>query len=612
MSANHPYVRYVIAIALTASALVAAQLLKPIFDPSYFLPFLAAVLVSSWVGGLRAGFLAAALTVGAACSVDPPDNGMSIARVSTFVVSATIVTYLAGTVRNINVRWKQTLNSIGDGVVLIDRKGCVQFLNAAAEAMTGWATAEVKRKPLEAFLKIVDEKDGQPQELPAKALLEEGKVFRASRQRILVARDGHRVWVEESSGPIRNDKGKVNGAILVFRDVTARREAQNQMSQSQKMEAVGRLASGAAGDFNNLLTVITGYSEMLRAELEEGDPLRQFSDEIFRAADRASGLTRQLVALGRRQAGVLKVQDLSALICSMETMLRRLLGENIELVILPGTGRVKADAAQMEQLIVNLALNSRDAMPQGGKFVIEIANMEIEEGQQDQWPGVPPGSYVTMAVSDTGTGMDAETRAHLFEPFFTTKTRGTGTGLGLSIVYGIVQQCEGSINVYSQLGAGTIFEIFLPRAKGAVETFLPAVRRTAKKGSETILIADDEDGVRRLVHAILATNGYNVLEARDGVEALTLYEGNRSQVDMVVTDMVMPNMGGRELGERLYRLHPALRVLYISGYREGPIGETAYERELVFLQKPFTPAELLAKVRDLLDRQTPEARNVEA
>jgi two-component system, cell cycle sensor histidine kinase and response regulator CckA len=614
VSLTRPYLWYAVVIGLTACGLVAALLLDPILEFSYFLPFLAVVFVSSWFYGLRSGILATALTVGvAAYFLDQPVNWPPVARLATFLLSAGMVTYLASAVHNMRVRWEGTLSSIGDGVVVIDQGGCVQFLNPAAEGMTGWTASAAKNKSVDLILKLADEKGGEPVAHHTKPLLEEGKIVRANRQKMMVSGDGHRVWVEESSAPIRNDKGKVTGAILLFRDVTARREAQDQMSQSQKMEAVGRLASGAAGDFNNLLTVITGYSEMLRADLAEGDPLRRFADEIYLAADRAAGLTRQLVALGRRQTGVLKVQDLSALVMSMETMLRRLLGDKIELVIVPGTGRVKADAAQMEQVIVNLALNSRDAMPHGGKFVIEIANMELEEGQNDKWPGLSPGSYVTMAISDTGTGMDAETRTHLFEPFFTTKTKGTGTGLGLSIVYGIVQQSGGSINVYSQLGEGTIFDIFLPREKGAVETFLPAARRASKKGSETVLIADDEDGVRKLVHAVLATNGYNVLEARDGAEALAVYEANRAQVDIVVTDVVMPHMNGLELGERLYHLHPTMRVLYISGYREGPIGQSGYDRELIFLQKPFTPAELLSKVRELLDRPTaPQSQGIEA
>jgi CheY-like chemotaxis protein len=302
----------------------------------------------------------------------------------------------------------------------------------------------------------------------------------------------------------------------------------------------------------------------------------------------------------------MKVLDLGATITSLETMLRRLLGDRIDLMIMSNSGRVKADASQLEQVIVNLAMNSRDAMPDGGKFVIEIGSLEIEEGHADKWPGVKPGSYMTMAVSDTGIGMDAETRAHLFEPFFTTKSNEKGTGLGLSIVYGIIQQSRGYINVFSHLGAGTIFEIFLPREKGTAEIVLAPTEHRKQRGSETVLIADDEEGVRKLVHAVLATNGYKVLEARDGVEALALFEANQLEVRAVVTDVVMPKMTGIELGEHLRRIKPAMPILYITGYHDksgGGKGASGDDEGVqAFLHKPFTPNALLIQLRELLDK----------
>jgi nitrogen-specific signal transduction histidine kinase/ActR/RegA family two-component response regulator len=406
--------------------------------------------------------------------------------------------------------------------------------------------------------------------------------------------------VEESSTPIRGQKGAIIGATLVLRDVTARREIQDQVNQSQKMDAVGRLASGVAGGFNDLLTVITGYSEMIRSDLDPTDHRWRFADEICTAAGRAAGLTRQLTALGNKEPGPMRVQELHSLVTSMEPVLKRLLGDKVNLVVVPGSGRVKVDPAQIEQVIWNLAMNSRDAMPNGGKFVIEISSMELAAGQTDPWPGLKPGSYVTLAVSDTGTGMDAETRAHLFEPFFTTKSRGKGAGLGLSVVYGIIQQCGGYINVYSQLGSGTIIEIFLPREKGSAEIVVPQSRRS-KRGSETVLIVDDEEGVRKLVHAVLVSNGYKVLEARDGTEALSIFEANRDKVKIVVTDVVMPTMSGVDLGDRLHRINPTLRILYISGFRDTPLGITAPEPDRAFLSKPFTPAAFLTAVRELLD-----------
>jgi PAS domain S-box-containing protein len=416
--------------------------------------------------------------------------------IAAVLIVALLSAWFAFELRHANARWEATLSSMVDGVVVVDRRGCVKFVNPAAEAMTGWTTREAKKKKVEEVFRLVAEKTREACNTPMEALLVEGKTFRATRPKILISRVGHEVWVEESSAPVRNQSGAVVGAILVFRDITARREIQDQVSQSQRMDAVGRLASGVAGDFNDLLTVMTGYSEMLRMDLDEGDHRQRFADEIYVAADRAAALTRQLTALSKKQPGTMKVLDLGATITSLETMLRRLLGDRIDLMIMSNSGRVKADASQLEQVIVNLAMNSRDAMPDGGKFVIEIGSLEIEEGHADKWPGVKPGSYMTMAVSDTGIGMDAETRAHLFEPFFTTKSNEKGTGLGLSIVYGIIQQSRGYINVFSHLGAGTIFEIFLPREKGTAEIVLAPTEHRKQRGSETVLIADDEEGVR--------------------------------------------------------------------------------------------------------------------
>jgi two-component system, cell cycle sensor histidine kinase and response regulator CckA len=582
---------------MAGCAMAADRLLPSILDPNYLVPFLTVVLLSAWFGGRSGGMLAAGLTT--AALLLPPVGPVSISRFAIYLLSAVAIAYLADEFRQVSARSEATLSSIGDGVVVVDRSGRVKFLNPAAEGMTGWTAREAKRRPLEEVVKLADERTGEALEAPAKALLDEGQASRITRPKILISRDGHELWVEESSAPVRSEKGKVIGAVLLFRDVTARREVQDQMNQFQRMDAVGRLASGVAGDFNDLLTVMTGYSEMLCQDLEKSDHRWKFADEIHVAADRAAGLTRQLMALGSKQTGPTKVQELSTLVVSMEAMLQRILGEEIELMIVPGNGKVKIDATQLEQVIANLAMNSRDAMPNGGKFVIEIATMEMEEGQTDKWPGLKPGNYVTMAVSDTGTGMDAETRSHLFEPFFTTKKTGKRTGLGLSIVYGIIQRSRGYINVYSQVGAGTIFEIFLPREKGGTEHVLQHSRPRNKRGSETVLIADDEDGVRKLLYSVLAANGYKVLEARNGAEALTLYQANQDKVGIVVTDLVMPQMSGVELGEHLDRLNPALSVLYTSGYQDNPI--VMEGRNAAFLQKPFTPAELLGKVRELLD-----------
>ncbi len=293
--------------------------------------------------------------------------------------------------------------------------------------------------------------------------------------------------------------------------------------------------------------------------------------------------------------------DLNAAIVSMETMLTRLLGQQIELVFLPGPGvhRVKADAGQVEQLVVNLAMNSRDAMPEGGKFVIETALTDLTADTSARPDSLPAGSYILLTVSDTGTGMDAATRSRLFEPFFTTKSQGKSTGLGLSIVYGIVKQSGGDIAVYSQPGSGTIFEIYFPRSRENDTSVRRAPR--GPRGTETILVADDDDGVRKLVHAVLATSGYTVIEAIDGKEALGIFTAQPGRFEMVLTDVVMPNMNGFEFGNRVSQLKPAQKVLYMSGFRDTPLAGVEAERDRLFINKPFTPDALLTRVREVLD-----------
>ncbi len=605
------FTRLTIATALTVCALEISLVLRSYISPNSSLCFLAVVFVSSWFLGRAAGLLATGLsTVAMLFFFAPTYNSFSIAnwtdaaRVVTFFFSSILVTFLATAMRQSRTHLEETLSSICDAVIVIGISENVTYLNPVAEGLTGWSLREARKKRLSEILSLQDEKTGDELSLPMQSVLREGKSFQPSTHKMLISRDGHKVVVEESGAPIRDENGRVVGAIFIFRDVTSRREVQDQASQSQKMEAVGRLAGGVAGDFNQLLTVISGFSDILRRELAEGNPLHRYANEIHLAGSRAAGLTRQLLALGRSQSSELKALEPSTLIHGMETMLRRLMGGKVDVLIMqsPGVGQVKGDASQIEQMIVNLAMNSRDAMPDGGKFVIEVSNTEIEDSELEKRPGVAAGKYVMIAVSDTGTGMDAETRGRLFEPFFTTKEKGKATGLGLSIVYGIVQQCKGYINVYSQLGSGTIFEIYLPREASASPTVMPSHRKPARqRGTETILVADDEDGVRKLVHAVLATNGYNVLEARDGREALAIYENNDMQIDMVVTDIVMPNMTGLELGERLKTLNAKLRVLYISGYRDSPVGGTELDRGRIFMPKPFTPDDLLTRVRELLD-----------
>ncbi|MGH7544696.1 MAG: response regulator [Gemmatimonadota bacterium] len=394
--------------------------------------------------------------------------------------------------------------------------------------------------------------------------------------------------------------------LSMIHDVTESRRLEEQLRQAQKMEAVGRLAAGVAHDFNNLLTVITGYCDLLFGSLEPGDPKRADVEEIRKAADGAATVTRQLLSFSRRQVLQPKVVDVNEVLASTETLLRRLIGEDVELVTSLGRelGTVKVDRGQLEQIIMNLAVNARDAMPEGGKLTIETANAEIDEAYARTHAIEQPGRYVMLAFSDTGVGMDAATRAHIFEPFFTTKDPGKGTGLGLATVYGIVQQSGGFIWVYSEPGHGTTFKIYLPRVGTSAETSEETpVEAGTLQGGETILLVEDAPAVRSVTRQALKRYGYTVLEAESAKAALRLATGHEGPLHLLLTDVVMPSMSGRELSEQVARLRPDARVLYMSGYTDDAVvRHGVLEAGVAFLQKPFTPEALARKVREVLDR----------
>ena len=417
-------------------------------------------------------------------------------------------------------------------------------------------------------------------------------------------KDGKPITVRLSGRAIEGPKGDVEGFEMIAEDVTERRALEEQLRQSQKMEAVGRLAGGVAHDFNNLLTVIRGYSELMLDEFTSADPLRNEVEEIRKAADRAAGLTRQLLAFSRQQVMAPKVLDLNIVVSNMERLLKRLLGEDIHLgsVLAQDLGRVKADPGQLEQVIMNLAVNARDAMPKGGKLTVETANAELDQSYTHEHMGAKAGSYVMLAVSDTGSGMTAEVKQRIFEPFFTTKELGKGTGLGLSTVYGIVKQSEGYIWVYSEPGRGTSFKVYLPRVDAPADAHLEhSPSRTVHKGTETVLLVEDEDGVRALVRQVLAKHGYSVLEARHGGEALLHCERHAEDIHLLVTDVVLEQMSGTELASRLASLRPKMKVLYISGYTDDAILHHGVTQGTHFLQKPFTTESLARKIRQVLD-----------
>ena len=405
--------------------------------------------------------------------------------------------------------------------------------------------------------------------------------------------------------PLTSVDGEIIGSIGLAVDVTERNALEMQMRHAQKMEAVGRLAGGIAHDFNNLLTVITGYSDVTLMRLDPNDPLRNNLDEVNRACERAAGLTRHLLAFSRKQVLNPKVLNLNTTISEMNRMMPPLIGEDIELVIelCPDLGQVKADSGQIEQIIANLAVNARDAMPLGGELAIRTSNIVLDDEIARRYQSVQSGLYVLLTVSDTGQGMSPETMRRVFEPFFTTKEVGKGTGLGLSTVYGIVKQSGGYISVNSELGRGTTFKIYLPQVDeeaGEIET--RPTRSALLSGQETVLLVEDDNQVRSIAAMTLEMSGYDVLVAANGEEALPLCEKYNSKIDLLLTDVVMPRMSGQELSNRLLKLRPGTRVLYMSGYSENAIiHHGVIEEGTDFIEKPFSPEALTRRIREVLD-----------
>jgi PAS domain S-box-containing protein len=394
--------------------------------------------------------------------------------------------------------------------------------------------------------------------------------------------------------------------VAVVRDTTERKQLEDQFRQAQKMEAFGQLAGGVAHDFNNLLTIISGYGEMMLASLRADDPNRWMIEAVLKAGDRAAQLTRQLLAFSRKQVVQPQILDLNAVVAGTDKMLARLIGEDVNLttVLPPALAGVKADPGQVEQVIVNLVVNARDAMPRGGRITIETANVVLDTSYAQARDKVEPGRYVRLAVSDTGDGMTEEVKQHIFEPFFTTKEVGKGTGLGLATVFGIVKQSGGHVGVASEVGRGTTFEIYLPAVEDAPPPEKSMEGPTATlTGTETVLLVEDESAVREMTRKALQVNGYTVLEAADGAEAIRLCDRHEGPIDLVVSDVVMPRMGGRELAERLTALRPETRVLFVSGHTDDAVvRQGILQAEVAFLQKPFSMDALRLKVRTVLDQ----------
>jgi signal transduction histidine kinase/CheY-like chemotaxis protein len=442
-----------------------------------------------------------------------------------------------------------------------------------------------------------------PTEYPLARALLRGETI-ANEELTYVAGDGTRRLHRASAAPIRDRDQRIVAALVVFTDITEERLREQQSGQTQRLEAIGKLAGGVAHDFNNLLTVVIGASSLALEELRPDERVRETLETINECGQRAADLTRQLLAFSRRQLLQPKVIDLNTIVPALAKMLQRLLGEDVELTTRLGSslGRIKADPGQVEQIITNLAVNARDAMPHGGKLVIETSNVELDRDYALHHVDIQPGPHVMLAVSDTGLGMDRETQSRIFEPFFTTKARGHGTGLGLATVYGIVKQSGGHIWVYSEEAQGTTFKVYFPRVDDAAEPLGAVTGLVRRAGTETILLVEDEDVVRQLVRDVLGRAGYTVMECRNGAEAEFMASNFGGTIHLLITDVVMPGRSGRELAKVLRVSRPQIGVLFMSGYTDNAIAHHGViDADVEFLEKPFTPDQLLHRVRRIID-----------
>jgi PAS domain S-box-containing protein len=496
-------------------------------------------------------------------------------------------------------RLGRAVEHAGESIVVTDPAGTIVDVNPAFETASGYSAAEAIGQNSRIL------KSGHQDAAFYRRMWETLRRGDVWKGRIVNRRKDGALYQEDATiSPVRDSAGRLCHYVAVKRDVTHEMQLERQLAQAQKMEAIGRLAGGVAHDFNNLLGVISGYSELARRKLGDDHPLSAKLDEILKAADRAAGLTRQLLAFSRRQVLQPTVLDLNALVTDVQKMLGRLIGEDVRLAtsLDPALDRVRADAGQLEQVLMNLAVNARDAMPDGGRLGIETRNAELDEAYAAGHVPIPPGSYVMLAVSDTGTGMDAETQARAFEPFFTTKGVGQGTGLGLSMVYGIVKQSGGYIWCYSEPGVGTTFKIYLPRVEDALSPTRRVQAALPRPGTETLLLIEDDAALRELLCETLGEGGYTVLVADGGTKALTIASEYSGTIHMIVTDVVMPGLNGREAVAQVKAVRPEAAVLFISGYTDDAIARHGVlDPGVHFLSKPFGTNELLGKVRGILD-----------
>ena len=498
-----------------------------------------------------------------------------------------------------HVRLVTAIEQSAEAVLITDTHGNIKYVNPAFTRITGYRREEaVGQNPR--ILKSGKQDSTSYQQLWETILKGETWQGELTNRR----KDGSLYTEQMSITPVRSEHDEITHFIATKQDITERKALEGQLQQASKMEAVGRLAGGVAHDFNNLLTVINGYSELLLADFSPDTKTSGYLKEIIEAGVRAASLTRQLLAFSRHQVLNPQVLDLNTLVSNMEKMLRRLIGEDIILrtVLAPALGQVMADPGQVEQVLMNLAVNARDAMPMGGHLTLETRNVELDQDYGQNHPTVKPGPYVMVAVADTGVGMTLETKARIFEPFFTTKEIGKGTGLGLATVYGIVKQSGGSIWVYSEPGQGTVFKVYFPMVSGTPKpTTLATAETDSASGTETILLVEDEEGVRSLVRAALMAGGYDVLETEDAEKAIALCASHPGPIDLLLTDVIMPEMSGPIVANKIAALRPGIKVLYMSGYTDDAVlHHGVVSQEMPFIQKPFSTGELRKKIREVL------------
>ena len=495
--------------------------------------------------------------------------------------------------RDYQTRLSLIVDSSQDAIIGKTLEGIITHWNKGAEQMYGYTAQELIGSPI-ALLAPPERKDEIPAILGRIRAGERVEYFETVR----VTKDGRRLNVSISISPIQDAEGKVIGASTIARDITAQRKVEDQLRQAQKMEAVGRLAGGVAHDFNNLLGIVTACTELLRSTVDSNSV--EYLDNIREAAKRGASLTRQLLAFSRRQPVQQQILDLNDRLKDVSKLLQPLMGDDVEIVLTPRAAAaiVEADAGQLDQIIVNLAVNARDAMPKGGKLIIETAVLDFDESFAHDHPSMSAGRYIMLAVSDNGVGMDEATRSRIFEPFFTTKEVGRGSGLGLATVYGIVKQSGGHILVYSEVGHGTTFKIYFPcadtRLEDAVQTDAEAL--PPRREGVTVLLAEDDPMMRRLTRKMLEQNGYKVLEAEDGKAAMNLVKANHQSVNLVLTDVVMKGMTGPELVLRVLDSNPSMKVVYMSGYTGELVARQGLNSGIPLLEKPFTRLDLLKTV----------------